>query len=145
MDNSALDKLIADIQSFLRESKPQKPGRAIRQVARNRESVPAAPAPALRALTRSARVARLLEVLAYVWMGCIVTVVTYLLWREPPVDAAGIFQVAVLCTFGVFTTLTLLGGAHRLATLLRIERNAREILRQRRRQNALLSRYVDRD
>ena len=144
MDDSALDKLITDIQDFLREADSPAPAKPVRPRDRERESVATATTPASRALTRSARVARLLEVLAFGWLACIATVVGYLMWREPPRDAAGIFQVVVLCTFGVFTTLTLLGGAHRLAALLRIERNAREILRLRRRQNALLSRFVDR-
>lgn len=144
MDDHALDKLITDIQDFLREAEPQHGGQSAEVPDKTTETRSTTAVPATRALARSARVARLLEACAYGWLVCIVAAVTYLIWREPPTDASGIAQVIVLCTFGVFTTLALLGGAHRLATLLRIERNAREILRLRRRQNALLSRFVDR-
>lgn len=144
MDEATLDKLIADIQDFLRGAGDPKVDDAPRGGAPARDTGAPAPTPTARSLARSARMARLLEVCAYGWLACIVAVVGYLVWAVPPRDASGVAQVILLCTFGLFTTLTLLGGSHRLAALLRIERNAREILRLRRRQNALISRLLDR-
>ena len=141
MDDSALDKLIADIQDFLREAEDKKVAPPAEPV---RESAPQVPRTVSRSLRRSAQVARLLEVAAFAWAAFIVGIVCYLVWTEPLRDAASAVQLGMLCTFGLFTTLALIGGAHRISALLRIERNTREILRLRRRQNVLLSRIADR-
>lgn len=144
MDEAALDKLISDIQAYLRDSDQQEPAGHPAPPAQERAPEGVPPGLGTRSMARSARVARLLEVCAYGWAACLVMLLSALLWFAPPREVGGIAQILILGVFGVFTTLALIGGAHRISTLLRIERNTREILRLRRRQNALLSRLVDR-
>jgi len=145
MDDHALNKLISDIQDFLREQD----GKAT-AVSPSIESTAdpqhlAAPRTLSRAIQRSARAARLLEMCAYGWAVFITSVILWFAWKEQPATFESIQNILLLCTFGLFTTLALIAGAHRIATLLRIEKNTREILRLRRRQNAILSRLLDRE
>lgn len=143
MDDAALDKLIADIQDFLRTSEVKKIAEPAPAEAPREGGAPN-PRSVSRSIHRSARVARLLEACGYGWAAFVFVVVLYVLLTSPPRDMVAVAQFMMLCTFGLFTTLALISGSHRIRALLRIERNTREILRLRRRQNAILSRIADR-
>ena len=145
MDDAALDKLISEIQEFLRDSEQDDTVGEPAPVKATVHTATSGTRLTTRAMMRTARIARVMEMCAYSWAMCVLVALIGLLGFQRPLDGQATVQIFAVAAFGVFTTLTLLGSAQRLTTLLRIERNTREVLRLRRTQNTLLARLVDRN